>query len=175
MLELWGIIITKKKKDSSHHCILTSYVRLWRLWTVGTTWHLQRSCRTQLQKSSLLSGFLLTFAFSSRANNDRVGGIADTSPSMCENKSAQGWRPVCLQQSWKFQWPRHGRGLLRFNKGIPLHRGARHAPGADFCIWKGEALSTASTTNRIQPAAHFISNVLPSPLCLSSNGLITLC
>lgn len=31
------------------------------------------------------------------------GGIADTSPSMCENKSSQGWRPVCLQQSWKLQ------------------------------------------------------------------------
>lgn len=24
------------------------------------------------------------------------GGIADTSPSMCENKSVQGWRPVCV-------------------------------------------------------------------------------
>ena len=24
------------------------------------------------------------------------GGIADTSPSMCENKSARGWRSVCV-------------------------------------------------------------------------------
>lgn len=58
------------------------------------------------------------------------GGIADTSPSMCENKSAQGWRPVCLQQSWKFQWQRIEGGMcvlikaFHYAVSIPNLRGA---------------------------------------------------
>lgn len=60
------------------------------------------------------------------------GGLADTSPSMCENKSAQGWRPVCLQQSWKFEWLCHVEGHVPFNKSISLN--LLHVMGSSRCF-----------------------------------------
>ena len=71
------------------------------------------------------------------------GGIADTSPSMCENKSARGWRPVCLQQSWKLQRPcRNGGAMCVLIKAF-------HYTTCVSCTRGPFSVKTCHDTNRI--------------------------
>lgn len=142
IMHVWISIVGTRENNACHFCIFTSYSQMFWLWGrlqslkvwFSPHWRtlvvLQTSGKllgrrdiskrhsAEQEKSLNTAVFLPGFCSYSHLTAEQTmtgwGGIADTSPSMCENKSAQGWRPVCLQQSWKFQWPRHGGGLHAF-------------------------------------------------------------
>ena len=102
------------------------------------------------------------------------GGIADTSPSMCENKSARGWRPVCLQQSWKLQRPRHnGRAMCVLIKAFHYTTCVSCTRnGAIFCKKKKKS---RQDTNRICAEKVVHRFHCSWSLRLSSDRLIAFC